>query len=502
MTKSASDVLRGVQEPTLIHRPSDVRSNVAAEEALELADKAGMTLDDAQRGMLTMALGEQADGKWSAFEVCDVQPRQNGKGDTIQARELAGLFVFGERLIIHTAHEFPTANEAFLRMAALIQSSPDLEAQVQRIRYANGEQGVELKSGARLKYRARTGGAGRGFANASLVVYDEAYALQSEHVAASLPTLSTSENPQVWFASSAGLGHSSQLWSLRRRALEGGAGRLAYSEFTAEDVSLDDAGRLVSHPIDVHDRRLWAVANPALGRRISEAYIESELAAMGDEKFARERLGVWDPLLGEEHLEAKLPARAWEATVIESHDVPVMMPGAVTLAFDVSIDGEWSSVVVGGGDIRSPYVELVEHRKGTGWLPSMLVQLARQWEPLAIGCNNAGPAGAQVGAVLTALREAELDPELLTPMGAAEFKRACGGFFADVVEGRLTRPNGQKPLDAAGADAGERTLGDAWAWDVRQATVPICPLVAATVARALLPTERPVEEEPQPTFAY
>jgi hypothetical protein len=42
-------------------------------------------------------------------------------------------------------------------------------------------------------------------------------------------------------------------------------------------------------------------------------------------------------------------------------------------------------------------------------------------------------------------------------------------------------------------------LGDAWAWDVRNATVPISPLEAVTVARFLLPTEVPVAA---PVFAY
>jgi len=56
----------------------------------------------------------------------------------------------------------------------------------------------------------------------------------------------------------------------------------------------------------------------------------------------------------------------------------------------------------------------------------------------------------------------------------------------------LKRPDGQGPLDRAAADAAERPLGDAWAWDLRSATVPISPLVACTIARALLPIEAKV----------
>lgn len=503
MTISPPDVLLGAQVPSIMHRPPDVHSLDDAEEAIELAEQVrgplGRPMFGAQREMLRLALGSRPDGKWSAFEVADVQPRQNGKGDSIEARELAGLFLFGEQLLIHTAHEFPTANEAFLRMVAVIESDRWLSSKVQRIRFANGEQGVELKSGGRLKYRARTGGAGRGFAGADLVVYDEAYALKAEHVAASLPTLSTSPNAQVWFASSAGLGYSSALWRLRVRALAGEAGRLAYSEFTAEDVALDAQGRPRSTPIDVEDRRLWALANPAAGSLISWEYLEAEFAAMGEEKFARERLGVWDPLEGSEGREPKIPADGWAGTA--TVDLPAMEPGSVVVAFGVTRDGSHSSVAVGAGSITSPYVELIEHREGVGWLPAFLVELCRRWSPLAVGCNNAGPAGAQVAPVLTAMRDAGLDPDLMHPLGPAAYRDACGGFFTDVIEGRLRRPaDGQGPLDLAAGDATERPLGDAWVWDRRASTVPISPLEAVTIARALLPVEAPAA--PAPVYAY
>lgn len=488
--------LLGCQEPQIVHRPPDVHSLDAATEAIELARAVGMTLDPAQELHLELALGERSDGSWAAFEVGDVEPRQNGKGDVIQARELAGLFLFGEQLQIHTAHEFPTANEAFLRMVATIEANPDLERKVLKIRFANGEQGVELRNGARLKYRARTGGAGRGFAGADLVVYDEAYALVAEQIAASLPTLSTGVNPQVWFASSAGLSTSTQLWHLRKRALLGDAGRLAYWEHTAERIRFDpDKERWISDPINEDDEALVALANPAYGYRISADYVAAERHAMSGEagKFARERLGVFDPL--PEDLaakEPKLPADKWGATVTD--DPPLLPPGQITLAFDVGKDGAVASIGIAGGDIRKPYVELIAHDDGTSWLPQELVRLVKEHRPMAVGCNGAGPAGAQVGPVLAAFKEAGLSAELLHQMTAREYQQACGGFYLDVKEGRLTRLSGQPLLDEAGRKAAARDLGDAWAWDRPNETVPISPLVAVTIARALLPSSAPKDE--------
>jgi len=490
--------LLGVQVPQILHLPANVHSHDAAMEAIELAESVGVLLDESQQYTLRVALSEREDFTWSAFEVCDVQPRQNGKGETIQARELAGLFLFDEQLIIHTAHELGTAMEAFRRMCSLIDSSKELSAKVANIRLGNGLQSIELKSGARLKYKARTGGSGRGFAGASLIVFDEAYNLQAEHLAALMPTLSTHPNPQVWYASSAGKSTSSALWKIRRRALAGDAGRLAYLEHTAEQIALDDKGNCISERIDVSDRRLWALANAAYGTRIPADNLEAEYDAMGDEEFARERLGVWDPEPDALRFkDAKIPEYKWAQTLTTAP--PVLGEGEITISFDVTFGNEWASVAVAAGSIGAPYVEVIEHRQGLGWLPARLVELVERWKPTAVGCNGAGPTGAAVGAVLAAFRDAGISADLLHQVNTPDYKQACGGFFADVIEGRLTRPANQGPLDVAAADAAERQLGDAWVWDLRSSVVPISPLVAATIARALLPVS--AVSVPQ-VFAY
>ncbi len=106
---------------------------------MELAADAGLRLDASQQLVLQDALGERPDGKWAAFEVGVEMPPQNGKGGIIEARELAGLFLLGERLIVHTAHEFPTALEAFRRVLELIESTPDLDSRVWRVSRSHGE---------------------------------------------------------------------------------------------------------------------------------------------------------------------------------------------------------------------------------------------------------------------------------------------------------------------------------------------------------------------------
>jgi hypothetical protein len=97
----------GAQRPRVHSGPKF--STSAGAEAVELASELGLFLDPWQQWVLEQSLGERPDGRWAAFQVCLLCPRQNGKGSILEARELAGLFLFGEKKITHSAHEAKTA---------------------------------------------------------------------------------------------------------------------------------------------------------------------------------------------------------------------------------------------------------------------------------------------------------------------------------------------------------------------------------------------------------
>lgn len=478
---SSTSVARtGSQRPRVSHLPKP-RGGKAGSEAVALAEMAGLILDPWQAWCLSESLAETRRHEWSAFEVAIIVGRQNGKGSILEARQLAGLFLFHERLQVHTAHEFKTGFEHFLRIVSLIEQNPEFDKRVMRVRRGAGEQAIELKTGERLRFLARSSGSGRGMSG-DAVYLDEAFALTPQMMGALLPTLSARKNPQVWYTSSAPLSTSVVLHQVLQRGRSGEPGRMFYAEWgNVEGTAPDDVDG-------------WYRANPALGIRITEKALSAELDALREmpEEFQRERLGIPSPLPEDlAALDVKLPAEEWARTLTDDPPRDDEVRGKVTIGFEVARDGEWSSIGIGVGDIRSPYVELVEHRKGTGWLPDRLVELVERWSPIAVGCIGAGPSGAQVGAILAAFQEAGIDGDLLSMMSMVDYRAACGGFYTDVTEGRLTRPDGQQPLDLAAGDAAERRHGDAWVWESR--SVPITPLVAVTVARALLPTE--VEED-------
>jgi len=445
---------RGAQRPRVESVPPAAES--WGVDAVSLCASAGLVLDPWQAYALERMLGRRADGLWSAFECALVVPRQNGKGAVLEARALAGLFLLDEQLILWSAHQFKTAREAFRRVVSYVENTPALKARVKNIRTSHGEEGIELKSGQRLQFVARSRTSGRGFTG-DVAILDECQVLDAEDIAALLPTLSTRPNPQVVYTGTVD-DSATQLRGLRERALAGGDASLCYLEWSAPD----DA--------DPSDPAVWAQANPALGIRISEEFVGREFAAMREDLdwFKQERLSIWPRRAPD----GVFSADQWSARL----DATSSMLDPVCFGVDVSQDRAWSAIGVAGlrsDDLR--HVELVEYRRGTGWVVERVRELVDKWRPAAVVVDAGSPAGSLVPELQAARVE-------VTLTSARDYAQACGQFF-DAVDGGFLAHLGQDELSAAALTARRRPLGDAWAWARKSSTdVDISPLVAVTLA--------------------
>jgi hypothetical protein len=432
-------------------------------EAVELSAAAGLVLDPWQAACVDDILAENDAGKWLTFESALLVPRQNGKGAILECIEVADLFLFGAKLILHTAHEFKTAQEAFRRVLFLVENNDSLRKKVARVRTSHGEEGIELTAaagGGRLRFLARSGGSGRGF-SADRLIYDEAYALPEETVAASLPTMSARPNPHVVYTSSAALDKSVVLRRVMARGRREDDRRpdegLAYNEFSADPKC------------DLDDRDEWLRANPATSTgRIRLDFVAKERAAMSDVTFGRERLGIVD----ESKNATVVDLEAWAAA-----GDPLSQPfDPVCFAVDIGPDAAFTSIAVAGATPSGKvHVEVVDRRRGTGWVTDRLEELRDRWNPSAIVIDPIGP----VGSLLPSFAVAGLD---ITELGMREHARACGLFKVLVEEGKLVHKD-QPGLTAALESARKRDAGEAgaWLWNRRDET-DISPLVAVTLA--------------------
>lgn len=470
--------LKGSQEPRVEVVPTYFTS--AGDDAVDLAAVAGLHLDPWQEHVLRHSLGEDRNGRWQAFECGLVVPRQNGKGSVLEARELAGLFLFNERLIVHTAQLFSTAMEHRQRIEKLIFESELREhlkgfrgqedsTKVPGIKNGGTDISITLDNGNRIKFLARSGNSGRGFTG-DLVVLDEAYNLSDQVMDALMSTMSARSvegSPQIWYASSAGLVESDVLRRVRERALKPSKDdkRFYYAEWSVDD----DA--------DPDSVESWAQANPALGKRISADFVSAERKSLSDEGFKRERLGIWDKFGGT----SVIPMNVWNDSWDAESD-----PG-VELAFGVDVPYDRSSATIAAASIREDgkvHVEVIDRRPDTDWVMPRLEELRRKWRPIGIAYD----AASQTSDVAAG------NPRVKRKMAGLDgraYMQACGAFFSDVMAGNI-RHTAQPELTSA-VDVARRSKGSSelWRWAKEDRSQDISPLVAVTLAhKALTESER------------
>lgn len=483
---SSATVARvGVQTPTLSHSPVGGVDGREAHRCIDLAGMAGLCLDEWQRDTLTGACSVRADGRWAASEVVDVLPRQNGKNAILEARQLAGLFLWHEPLQLHSAHEFKTTLEHFIRIRDLIENTPDLHREVHPrhgIRTGSADMSIELRTGERLRFVARSKSSGRGFTG-DTVYLDEAFALKAAQMGALLPTMRAVPNGQLWYSSSAPRADSFYLHSLLSRAGDPAERRL----FLAAWENPEDT--------DPADRVAWWRVNPAMGIRISEEAMEAELRALGKTEeglaeFARECLGVRElPITHSSRLE--ISAVMW-ASIADRGYPPPQIVERVVFAVDVAPEAVSSTIAVAGvRDDGRGQVEVIAPgpSAGTRWVADRLAEVCETHEPAAVAVDAAGP----VQQILPELAEVCLKADVkLVKLPARGYAAACGEFVQAVKDQRVAHI-GQQWLDDAVAGGRRRPYGDAWMWD-RRVGVDVTPLVAVTVARRA--SVELVEDEP------
>lgn len=460
--------MRGSQTPAVAVAPEAEYNDWA--DVRDLCAAYGLVLDPWQETVLKAGLGETASGHWAATRVGLSVPRQCGKTAIFEARELAGLLLFGEELIIHSAHLVSTAIEGFYRIKGYFENYDDLRRKVRRVREANGEQAVEMMTGQRLMFRARARGGGRGL-SPDVLMMDEAQILPERAWSAALPSVSARPNYQAWLAGTPpGPEDDSEAFTrIRRAAIAEKDKRLAWLEWAAD---LDD---------DPGDPETWAKANPGLGIRISQTTIADEYHSMSPGAFALERLGQWPR---DDESNRVISSETWAALVAAG---PPDGTPPTALAVDMSHDrvlviaGCWAT----GEDRHHLELLHLDDDGDTLTATQWLIERARS-RRIPVVIDAFSPAASMIPALKTARVR-------VVQSSGNDLAKACGLFYDDATAARLThgvlsgigQPMAQKPLATALAGAKKRAIGTAggWGWDRKDPAVNIAPLVAVTLAR-------------------
>jgi phage terminase large subunit-like protein len=425
-------------------------------------------------------------GKFVYPEVGLTVPRQSGKSTFVLAHAVhrcSATKFFGPRQrLVYTAQTRGKAREKFVEdYIDELQAAPKFRGRFHP-GLSNGSEHLRFANRSRWGIEANTERAGHG-GTLDVAYLDEAFAHQDSRLEQAFrPAMITRANKQLWWISTAGWSDASpylqdKVTRGRELVVAGAQEGLAYFEWSAHE----DA--------DPEDPATWRGCMPALGYTVTEAAIAAEFLTMGLADFKRAYLNMWGP----KHSKA--------ATVIDMAlwaswaDADSTMKGKVRFAADATPDLGWASIGAAGDRPDGlGHLEVIEHQSGTGWLAARAAELQRKWNSGPIILDPTGP----MGALLNDLDDAGVTYRKLS---AREVVQACGGLKVDVEEGRV-RHLDDPCLNTALTAAKKRPLGDAWAWARKDASVPISPLVAVTLARYGARNVDPTKSSPLDVAAH
>lgn len=360
MTKSRASYqsanLMGKREPSVKVCPKYTKTD--AVDANRLLRAGGLILDDWQADALSDWMAVDKFGRWVCRTCGCSIPRQNGKTGLVQGRAESGMIMYHEQ-VIYTAHLQKTATETFEEMANFFDS-PALRKYVKDIKTALGRESIVLKSGARVKFLARTRNGGRG-QHGDLLIFDEAQELDIDAQASFIPAISASLNPQVLYVGTPPDPNvtGTVFRTIRDNAISGQTSSTAWFEFSVKEIG------------DVKDKKRWALTNPALGTRILLSTIEGEVEQMPADTFARERLGWWTPIV-EKKIEYAIPSEVWDSCRSEEQKPE----GRTAYGIKFSADGSeiclCGAVIPKEGAARISMIDRQSTGRGTQWLADWL----------------------------------------------------------------------------------------------------------------------------------
>lgn len=475
-TKSRPGVLLDGPAPPRIRVAPSARAN-SWEDVSDLSASLGMPLDEWQDTVFEAAMGERANGKWSSKFVGLSAPRQNGKSQLIVARALAGVLLFGEKMIIISSYETDTAREVWKRLLDVIEDNPTLEARVTGRMDAINREFVSFGKGAdkqTIKLKARRASGSRGF-SADCLLLDEGQILGKAAWGSIVPTMSartneTSGGPQLWlFGTPPTVGDDPFAFSRVRESAIAKKARHCWLEWAADPAD------------DMDDEAVWAKANPAYGARITREAVADDRSSLDDEQFAMERLGIWDTRAAT----AVFGPGAWEACAGVEAD------GLALGAMAVAADRDLSRFTIVGAALDGDVVQVKPMFSGPN--SAEAVEWLATWHkehgaPVAI--DGRGPAAVLIPTI-------EQAGVKLTTMRTPEVLDAHAGIHVAVTEKALRHAN-YPELDAAVEGAKKRDVGDRWAWG-RKGDASVAPLEAMTFAHWLL--TRPAPEPAKSAYA-
>lgn len=414
-------------------------------------------------------------GKFAYNEIVLVVPRQSGKSEIVLPYAVHRVSAWPAQRALYMAQTFSDARERWEDVwIARLGDSPLRSLYTTRLR--TSAEAILWRNGSTLSPEATTGKSSGTGDTVDVAILDEAWSHNDARVElGTRPAMLTRHRippgPQL-FVCSMVPGPT----RLRTSATSSGylkekikAGRARVAAGVTRDVAYFEWGAPVGS--DPADPATWRAAMPAIGFTVLEDTIRADyeriMSGGGMERgdFAAEYLSWW-PEDGPAGW-LIIPQGSWEAMA----DPDAQPTGPLKLAVDVNPPQSRASVGVAGavaGRPGSVFLELVESRDGTSWLPGAVEAfVSRNADIDEVVVVPTGPAGVvkdDLERVLSDARRRGASKAKLRLVSGAEYTTACARFLA----GALDRPHwvhlGQPDLDRSVASLDKAQSGKTWVW--------------------------------------
>ena len=459
---------KGSTKPRLSNAPLKAKSRI--DEVKPWLKEIGQELLPWQEHVLTDMLRVDKNGKFIRKTNLLLIARQNGKTHLARIRILAGLYLFGEMSIVAMSSNRAMALDTFRKVCDLVETTPQLKAQLKQIRVANGQESLELLSGARYEIVAATRDGSRG-KTADLLFVDEVREVDEAAWTAARPITRARPNSQILLTSNAGDAFSTVLNVLREKANSYPPKSMGYWEYSAPDFA------------DIWDKEAWYVSNPALGYLLDEETLAEAISTSSIEATRTETLCQWVSAL-----KSPFPYRAFEDLTVQDLQITPGMP--TVFAIDISVTKRDASLVAGqlreDGTIAVGVVAQFHSDQQVDELKVAVEvnEWARKYRPKLI-CYDKYTS-------MTVAERLALSGQKIQDMSGQVFYQACSDLLDSIVNRRLIHAGQASLVDSINScaaketDAGWRIVRRKSAGDVSAAIA-----LAMVVHQLLKPVTKP-----------
>lgn len=427
----------------------------------------GLGFDWWQRQLGTVCLGYGSDGKYVATVggIGLSIPRQVGKTYFVLALLVVLCVLFPGLQVVWTAHHLRTSTKTFTSLRGICRRKK-VAPHVLALRAANGEQQVEFRNGSMIMFGARSRGFGRGFDEIDVEVFDEAQILDTKSLEDMIAATNQARHERGALLFFMGTPprpmDPSEAFRMRRdEAWSGDADDAIWLEIGADPES------------DPDDLAQWSRMNPSYPLRTPhESMLRLRKNLKDDDSWNREGRGIWDP---------KNDHRVIDEVTWSGQGDPASMPvERLTLSIEVPPDRKTASVGFAGQRADgSWHVELDEERGGVDWaIPWVAARVAKNRLHAVVVDEMAGLTEERRGRHF--LRGTDIEVTLAAAEGR-DMAKACSALYDGVHDGSVWHTD-QPQVNVALSVAGKRPLAGSWAWNRKDPTSNISPIVAVTLA--------------------